>query len=148
MNHPGGTAQERGNPIPSCDDLADITEVLCDPCGGLPSGGDGFRALSHSCIVTAQGRPGSPQATGERGTAQRCPDPGYRDLRGMWGGGGCGLWLPPPTQQLCRVLHTVLALSGCWVPRGLRHLCRSRLPGRSQFPASSLSASSRLFFKA
>lgn len=93
-------------------------------------------------IVTAYSGPENPQGAGERGTAQRCPAHDCKDCGVEVGGRSLGttfysqLWAVP----------NVLALSGCWMLRDPRHLCRS--PGRVGSPGSLLSASSRLFFQA
>lgn len=72
-------------------------EVLSDPCERLSAGWDGFRAPSHSCVVITQGGPESPQDTGERGTAQRHPASGCKDLRECGVEMGVGLWVPLTT---------------------------------------------------
>lgn len=106
-----------------------IPEVLSGPCEGLSAGRDGFRAMSRSCVAITQGEPESPQGTVERGTAQRHPASGCEDMRECGVEVGVGLCTSLYSQLW--TFPNVPALSGSWILRDPRHLCKSQSPGRA-----------------
>lgn len=98
INYYRGTAKGTLSPCLMASSAV-IPEVLSDPCEGLFAGWDGFRALSPSCVVITQGGPERPQDTGERGTAQRHPASGCKDLRECGVEVGIGHWVPLSTHN-------------------------------------------------